>query len=167
MLINTECPIWGANCQGFHGAGNAALMFRGVKNSEWRTDQRFLDALAALKAKIANKPFDAELLIGPRAILGQTGLMKGREGYSYGIITTEKPGEQGMVTSEILMYEMVKLMITALNNPSLNFYCLAFGLKRPFGYSWWDKAELKELWRKAAEKLKFVPKNLRPPDFAY
>lgn len=165
--MKIEVPVFGANLSGFHGCGNAGLMFRGEAKNNWRDDRRFCDGVEALKAMRAGTRFDAKLLVGQRAILGEIGLMKGTDGWSYGLVTTERPGEQGIVSSDVLLFEFVKLLNTARNNPTMSFVCLRFGMKRPNGFSWWEPAELRLLWQRAVGVIGYVPSNLQPPSWAF
>ncbi len=156
--------VFGANLSGFHGAGSAGLMMRGTKDNNWREDLLFQGSLRELKAKIAGEDYDPELLVGPRAILGEIGLMQGREGYSYGLVTTERPGQQGCISDAVLVFEIAKMFDCAKRHPHLKFECLNFGLKRPEGFSWWSRDEIVRLWQKASIVV-HPPKNVIPPPF--
>lgn len=167
QLKETEVFTFGSNAQGFHGAGSAGFAFHGDKGNSWRTNPQFQKAYKAFQAKEKGQPYDPEDLKGNWAVLGETGLMHGKKGMSYGIITTEAPGKQGGVNSQVLQEEMEKLIDCAFKNPELTFLCVNFGLSRAHGgFSWWSPTELQTLWEKAKTSCGGLPPNLQEPDWA-
>lgn len=172
-LTENQVFTFGSNASGFHGAGSAGFAFHGDSGNSWRTNPLFQKAKQALDAKRWGKAFNPHDLIGNWAVLGENGLMQGNKGKSYGIITTEKPGEQGCVNDAFLQNEMEKLILCAERNPNLQFLCVNFGVSRAHGgFSWWSPKELKAIWEKALwekatpHKGGNVPPNLHEPDWA-
>jgi hypothetical protein len=168
QLSENQVFTFGANEAGFHGAGAAGFAFLGTSKNQWRTNPEFQRAYKAHTAQLCDRPYDPQDLQGKWAILGKTGLMIGKEGKSYGIITTEAPGKQGVVNNAYLQKEMEKLIKEAKKSPELTFLCTNFGLSRAHGgFSWWNPTELKTLWEKAiANTGGKLPGNIQEPDWA-
>ena len=161
-----ECFVMGSNASGFHGAGSAGFAWRGTNDTNWRGDVNFNAALNELNKKKKNLNYNKNLLIGKWAVLGENGLMEGKEGKSYGIITTERPGNQGIVDLNYVKRELVKLFRTAKENKELSFLCVNFGLSRKHGgFSWFNPDELRKVWREVEETEGKV-KNLKGPDWS-
>lgn len=160
-LTQKEVFVFGANASGFHGAGAAGFAFKGSAGNDWRNNPQFQKALKALDKKNYKSGYDPQDLIGKWAVLGENGLQRGQEGKSYGLITTESPGTQGKVNTEFLKNEIKKFFEVAKQNQELTFLCSNFGLKRPDGFSWWSKKEIKEIWDSLGE----TPSNIVPPDY--
>jgi hypothetical protein len=160
-LKPNEVFVFGSNLGAFHGAGAAGYAQMGTSKNEWRTNPEFQLAYAALKQKNGDRIHNPKDLVGKWSILGSNGLMQGREGKSYGLITTEAPGKQGCVNDAFLLKEIQKLFICAKEHPELTFLCSNFGLKRPEGFSWWSKEEITALWKKAGD----MPTNIVPPSY--
>ena len=158
-LKENEVFVFGANCGGFHGAGAAGSAF-GVEGN-WYENGDFLRSKKELVRKQNKIPYNPKALIGKWAILGDVGLMIGKEGKSYGIITTEKPGIQGKVTLDFLREEIKKLFYVANANPNYYFICSNFGLKRPRGLSWFEPTEIQTLW----EEIGIQPINIKSPTY--
>lgn len=158
-LKENEVFVFGANCDGFHGAGAAGSAF-GVEGN-WYENGDFLRSKKELVRKQNKLTYKSEVLIGKWAILGCVGLMFGKEGKSYGIITTEKPGIQGKVNLDFLREEIKKLFYVANANPNYYFICANFGLKRPKGLSWFDATEIQALWGEVGPQ----PTNIKPPTY--
>lgn len=158
-LQQNEVFVFGANSEGFHGAGAAATAFGVVGN--WFESGDFLRAKKELKRKQCGLQYNAQMLVGKWCILGEVGLMKGLEGRSYGIVTTEKPGIQGKVNLSFLKNEVAKLFECANSNPKLQFLCTSFGLKRPRGFSWFEPIEIRQIW----EECGICPPNIKKPSY--
>lgn len=163
-IEQNQCYVFGANATGFHGAGGAGNAFMGEKGNSWRTNSDFQLALKALNAMKSGAKYNSADLIGKYAVLGQVHFMEGLLGYSYGIITTQDPGKQGFVDSTYLLRELKKMLECVNSKPNLTFVCSNFGLKRPMGFSWWSKDEMKNLWTQAMDG-KPLPSNLIPPKY--
>lgn len=104
----------GKNGQGFHGAGAAAIAYRGTALNDWREDKAFLEALDA--------PIGSEKRIGRWAVLGVSrGLMRGRSGLSYGIQTVTAPGQRRSVTLIEIGAQFLDLWKFADQHPELSF----------------------------------------------
>lgn len=166
-LKDNQVFCFGANFSGFHGAGSAGYAFRGTTQNTWRQDSFFLEALRELNKKNSGEKYNKEKLIGKWAVLGKCGAMQGKEGKSYGIVTTEKAGLQGFVDDAFLMHELVKFTRFALTRPKLQFLVVPIGLKRPHGYSWWSAEQMLELWRDVFVELGLTTslKNVKLPDY--
>lgn len=166
QLKESEVFVFGANEKGFHGAGSAGFAFHAQKGNVWRTNDQFQKALQTLQAKERGQNYDPENLKGNWAILGEIGLMQGKIGQSYGIVTTEAPGKQGKVNADFLLQEMKNLMACANTHPKLTFLCVNFGLSRAHGgFAWWSPHQLRPLWNQAAEASGGCPKNIQPPEW--
>lgn len=152
-LKPSEIFVFGSNKFGFHGAGSAGYAFRGISDNTWRDDPFFINA-----TRVYNQ--NRVSIKGKWAEFGKTGLMFGNQGKSYGIITTEKPGYQGIVTTNYLEKEISKLIECCKKHPYWIFLCVDFGVKRPKGYSWWSIDELKQIW-----SIFEIPSNLIPPKY--
>ena len=153
--------VFGANLQGFHGAGSAGKLWDSQMKS-WRDHVPFRKALSARERQSKTGRLDVEeQMVGEYNTLGQTGFQRGRKGYSYGIITTERPGQQGCITDEVMFFELKRLKQAALERYNKRFVCLNFGLKRPDGFSWWSQEQMREFWL----ALGPIPANLIPPSF--
>jgi hypothetical protein len=158
-LKENEVFVFGANADGFHGAGAAGDAFGVIGN--WYENGDFLRSKKELVRKQNRISYDETKLIGKWAILGQVGLMVGKEGKSYGIVTTQKPGIQGYVNLNYLKEEITKLFYVANAHPNYNFICTNFGLKRPKGLSWFDATEIHALWQEVGP----APTNIKPPTY--
>jgi hypothetical protein len=152
--------VFGANLDGFHGGGNAGRLWKSAMRS-WRDDKDFSLALRELNRKTKGLPYIRQGLIGEYCTLGTIGLQSGSLGFSYGIVTTERPAHQGIVTTDVLRYEIAKLFKCARQYPDKEFRCLNFGLKRPNGFSWWTPQEICDIWT----SLGTAPENLIPPQY--
>lgn len=158
-LKHNEVFVFGANLDGFHGAGGAGSAFGVVGN--WYESGDFLRSKKELVRKQNGLQYNDQQLIGKWCILGQVGLMKGKEGRSYGIVTTQHTGIQGKVTLDYLKEEIKKLFHCANTNPKLKFLCTNFGLKRPKGLSWFDSSEIRTIWNEAGN----YPPNIKGPTY--
>jgi len=164
-LKENEVFVFGANCGGFHGRGSAGFAFSGEIDLRWRQDLNFLTSLVEFNLKREHKPYDAEKLIGKLAVLGEVGFMQGREGKSYGIVTTEYPGIKGCVNDHWMIREIMDLLICVRSNPTLTFKCCDFGLSREFGgFSWFTPEQLIYFW-KTAQGTKDMPSNIVLPTY--
>jgi len=157
-----EVFVFGSNCKSFHGAGSAGYAQRGESKNTWRTDPIFQEALRELNKRERNQPYDKDKLVGKWSVLGSNGLMQGKEGKSYGLITTEAPAKQGKVDDEFLQREIIKFIVIARLHPELFFKCVNFGLSRQYGgYSWWSPDELNYIWITA---LKYLDNEMKRND---
>lgn len=173
-LKPNEVFVFGSNFSAFHGAGAAGYAQRGDSKNTWRTDKTFQEALVEYNKRNKNLPYNKEKMIGKWSILGSNGFMEGREGKSYGVITTEKPAVQGIVNDFFLTEQLVKFLTFAIENPNYNFICADFGLNRANGgYSWWTPEELGIIWFAAfqivGESLNWTksvtPNNVKFPSY--
>ena len=166
-LKENQVFVCGINFSGFHGGGAAASAFRYDTSKNWRYDPFFLSALAELNKRKQGRSYDESKLIGKWAVLGKTGFSVGKEGRSYGVITTEKPGFQGCVDSDFLIKEIQKFLKFTNLHPEYEFLCVNFGLNRANGgFSWWTPRELRKIWYKASEG-NAIPMNIRPPAYLF
>ncbi len=81
---------------------------------------------------------------------------------SYGVVTTEKPGFQGIVNDDYLRRELSHLRDAAWSFKKNKFICVPFGLSRKFGgMSWWEPQQLINFFNELGE----LPPNLIVPDY--
>ena len=133
-MNSNEVFIFGSNAQGFHGAGSAGFAFRGESRNNWRQDANFLRAIGA--------PSGSEEKIGKLAVFGQSrGLMRGREGYSYGICTVTKPGKRRSITRREIASQLRELWHFAKAHPELSFRMTPVGA----GYAGYSREEMMEV----------------------
>lgn len=161
-LDKYEIFVFGANNSGFHGAGSAGYAFKGNAANNWRQDE---DCFVAIKSVKENG--DKELRKGKWAIWGKArGLMEGREGKSYAIVTTEKAGNQGNVTLQSIKSELLKLVDIASRHPKYKFLMSPFGLSRAFGgYSWFTLPQMQKIFKEIDKEVGFPDNVLLHPKF--
>jgi hypothetical protein len=165
QLKSNQVFVFGANAGYWHGMGAAGFAFRFNPEGNWRNDNFFLLAAEELKNKNYGLPHNQQNLIGKWAVLGEGPFTIGKEGKSYGVITTERPGFRGYVNSDFLIKEIKNFLKFAKLHPEWEFLCANFGLNRQNGgFSWWTPEELREIWFGASDG-KAIPTNIRPPTY--
>ncbi len=98
--------IFGANKSGFHGMGMAGLSFCNDRSNYryWEVNNR---------NKLINKG------VGDFSISGSTGFMKGKKGYSYGLVTVSKPGKP--LSRNEIINNIKDLYVTCFDKKDLTF----------------------------------------------
>ena len=129
-LKDNQVYVFGANDQGLHGKGGA-----GSAMDEFRT----LTQIQAVPDGTVEK----------WAIKGRTGLMQGREGRSYGLITVEGTiggkNEDNRIPEETLIYNIKQLYKLAESTPDQEYliaYNTAANMKSLNGYKGKEMADL-------------------------
>jgi len=137
-LDEDEVFVFGANKNGFHGAGSAGQAMRGDARNTWRDDPAFLAAKAAPQGDPAR--------VGVWAVYGQaSGPMLGHSGKSYGVVTIRRPGEKRSMPLPAILEQLEKLCAFARSRPHLRFLVTALGEQ----YSGYTREEIGDLWRQA------------------
>jgi hypothetical protein len=116
-LADGEVFVFGTNEDGFHGAGAAAAACMGW----WKADREaFLRAF--------HSPEGDPSKIGKWAVLGVArGLMRGREGLSYGVVTIKRPGMKRSIPLAEIGYQLSSLFAFAASRPDLTFLVTKVG----------------------------------------
>lgn len=121
-LESNQVFVFGSNATGFHGAGAAGLACRGVRDFNWRGDQWFLNAM--------NSSVGSSERIGKWAIYGiARGFQQGREGMSYAIETTKRPGQKRSTSLSEIETQIITFLKYARDNPQLEFLVVQIGSK--------------------------------------
>jgi hypothetical protein len=138
-LKQNEVFVFGTNEQGFHGAGAAGQAFRYDNSCNWRQDNFFLNA------SMANASLHERT--GKWAVYGQAkGLMYGREGKSYGIVTIKRPGQKRSLELSKINTDVQIFTDCAKLNPQYIFFVTEIGCKMA-GYT---VEEIAPFFRKSA-----------------
>lgn len=150
-LAPNEVFVFGTNAQGFHGAGQAGVAFRGTADNTWRSDEGFLAAMAS--------PEGSPERIGRWAIFGVSrGLMEGRDGKSYGIETVTRPGAKRSVSKASIRVQIADLFAFATAHSELRFLVARLGC----GYGGYSESEMRAIFREADAEEK-IPENVLLP----
>ena len=137
-LAKDEVFVFGANPQGFHGAGSAGYASFGEFGNKWR--EKGYD----------KKPKGWK---GRWNVKGKVGPQVGTEGKSYGLITVAKAGARRSRTEEEMVGEFVKLYECCNRNPKWFFFLAQSG---SVGLNGWSPDEMASFMTKAGE----IPDNL-------
>lgn len=106
-LKENEVMVFGANQDGFHGAGMAGYASFGEFGNVWR------------KYEYDKKPKGWK---GRWNEKGRVGPQIGTEGKSYGLVTIVKAGKKRSLSEENLITNIKKFYEFALSRPHLNFF---------------------------------------------
>lgn len=148
-LKENEVFVIGTNETGFHGAGSASFAFRFNPSGNWRNDEFFLKAMKS--ESMSNDR------IGKWAIYGiAEGLMGGKLGKSYGIITIKKPGEKCSRSLVQIWKDIHNFLMFVKANPSYTFYLPEIGTN----FAGWSVSDIASFFRDANtyENL-YIPKR--------
>lgn len=133
QLAPNEVFVFGANANGFHGAGAAGYAMRGTAANTWRTDESFLRAMRA--------PVGHPDRVGKWAVYGVgRGWQQGREGMSYAIQTIERPGQKRSTPLREIQSQLVELYAFATTHPEWTFLMTPIGA----GLSGWTAEEMSD-----------------------
>lgn len=106
-LKPNEVFVFGANCQGFHGAGAAGFASFGVSGNRWRE---------------FGYDMEPKGWKGKWNIKGQSeGLQEGTEGRSYALPTVWRAGDKRSLTQEEIIGHIRKMYTCAREHPEWNF----------------------------------------------
>ena len=133
QLREDEVFVFGANVSGFHGAGAAGYASFGVPGNRWR------------EFDYGSKPAG---WLGKWNVKGRVGLMEGREGRSYGLVTVERPGAR-----RSLVPDFRPLYACCLEHPEWTFYLAQEGRT---GLNGWSPVEMAGFMHDAGP----IPPNL-------
>lgn len=125
-LADNEVFVFGANPQGFHGAGSAGYASFGVPGNQWRA------------FGYGNKPHGWKGLWNEK---GKTGPMIGTHGKSYGLVTVKRAGAKCSMSIDEIAMEVEKLYECALRNPGWTFYVAQSGTS---GLNGWPPEQMAE-----------------------
>jgi len=130
--------VFGANTQGFHGAGAAGYATFGVPGNRWR------------EFDYGSRPFGWK---GRWTEKGRTGFMTGTAGMSYGLITVTKPGARRSISRDQLTANIKELYDFAKNRTDLTFYVAQTA---DGGYNGYSGLEMASFYVKAGA----LPENM-------
>lgn len=134
--------VFGSNASGFHGAGSAGFAQRGEAKNNWRDDPEFLAAV--------NSPPGSPKRIGRLSIYGQAaGLMQGRIGYSYGIITVTKPGNRRSIPLQFIQEQLTAMCQFAKLFPDFEFLVAKLGEN----YAGYTSEEMHQVWQNVTQPV--------------
>lgn len=105
-LRDNQVFVFGANEDGFHGAGSAGYASFGVTGNRWR-EFNYASKPKGWKGKWNQK--------------GHIGPMLGTEGKSYGLVTVTKPGAKRSITERGMIRNIQALYGFAMARPELEF----------------------------------------------
>ena len=111
-LDDNEVFVFGANIQGFHGAGAAGFASFGEFGNVWR------------KYEYASKPVGWK---GKWNRKGLNGLQEGREGKSYGLVTVTTAGAKNSLTDEQRLKYIKELYECCRKHSELRFFLAQSG----------------------------------------
>jgi len=106
-LKKNEVFVFGANEQGFHGAGSAGYASFGIAGNKWRD------------FNYASKPFGWQ---GKWNRKGRLGLQKGIQGMSYALVTVVSAGAKRSLSEEQWLSNIRTLYDCCSNYKHLTFY---------------------------------------------
>lgn len=132
--------VFGANLQGFHGAGSAGYASFGVPGNRWR------------EFDYASKPVGWQGLWNKKGFIY---LQQGREGRSYGLPTVVRAGARRSLPGSRLMNEIARLYDEADYFPSMEFL-VAQGHKP--GLNGYSAEEMAGFFARANNGL--IPENI-------
>jgi len=132
-LEDNEVFVFGANIDGFHGAGSAGYASFGVSGNVWRNHA------------YGSKPNGWK---GKWAVKGELGLQEGTEGKSYALPTVISPGAR-----RSLVPNFRPLFESCREHSSWKFYLAQGGVT---GLNGWSPAEMASFVHAAGE----IPPNL-------
>jgi hypothetical protein len=132
-LADAEVFVFGANEQGFHGAGSAGYASFGVHGNRWR------------EFNYATKPHGWK---GKWNEKGKTGPQVGTEGKSYGLVTVTRAGAR-----RSLKPDLKSLFKCCERNPSWTFFLAQSGKT---GLNGWTPQKMAEFMASAGP----MPTNL-------
>lgn len=149
----TQVLIFGANKDGFHGAGSAGLACRGDTRNNWRQDDWFLNAIRSPEGSIDRR--------GRWAVFGVArGWQQGIKGMSYAIQTIEKPGERRSTPLSVIEDQLVNLCGFATDHPGWEFLATPIGI----GYAGYTPEEMTHCWENAFKRWVGKPANITIPE---
>lgn len=137
-LAKDEVFVFGANPQGFHGAGSAGFASFNRFGNVWREEG------------YANRPNGWQ---GKWNVKGKVGPQVGTEGKSYGLITVAKAGAKRSRTEEEMVEEFEKLYACCNRNPRWFFFLAQTG---KVGLNGWSPDEMASFMISAGD----IPENL-------
>tara|TARA_R110000772_G_scaffold9769_7_gene31864 strand:+ start:4565 stop:5452 length:888 start_codon:yes stop_codon:yes gene_type:complete len=105
-LKDNQVFVFGANKQGFHGAGSAGYASFNKWGNHWREE------------KYNENPYGWKGLWNEK---GKTGAMVGTEGKSYGLVTVHKAGDKRSLTEDQMIENISDLYQVAAKRPALEF----------------------------------------------
>jgi hypothetical protein len=152
-LKEDEVFCFGANQFGAHGAGTAGLAYRGNAKG-WHQDTSYQNDAKRLRRDSSYRKK------GNWAILGQArGLMEGKNGKSYGIVTCTYPGARRSTPLEEIYKQLVELNNFARKNKNLRFLSTVIG----GGYAGYTFEEFGNLYTKL-QKEEGIEENIILPE---
>jgi len=137
-LKDNEVFVFGANLQGFHGAGSAGYASFGVAGNQWR------------KFQYDKKPTGWK---GKWNVKGKTGFQVGEEGKSYALITVTKCGAKRSISRYQFIKNIMALYSCCDIFSDFTFYLAQEG---KMGLNGYEPFELAEFFVKAGP----IPPNL-------
>jgi len=139
-LLPNEVFVFGANKQGFHGAGSAGYASFGESGNVWR------------KNDYGNNPNG---WLGMWNEKGKVGLQRGREGLSYGLVTVTRAGAKRSISRHEFIRNIQELYACCDTLPQHKFY---FAQTSKPGLNGYDPIELAEFFLSATDG--YFPNNL-------
>jgi hypothetical protein len=141
-LDKNEVFVFGANKQGFHGAGSAGFASFGVSGNRWR------------EFDYGSKPNGWKGKWNVKGV-GE-GLQEGSEGKSYALPTVSAPGKKCSLSLDDIANNIAKFYAVAMANPDLRFLVAYSAIENKPNLCGYSNEKLAALFAEAGE----IPSNV-------